>query len=324
VTIMSDASKDKGEPPEIRDCIARAKKEAGGDPVKLIKLLEACFAQSQRATGLRSIPVRGAVDRTPKASQVLKDPRFQKNVQDLLRRTQGGDRVIGGRAVRGNQYLDCVAIGNDEEWCCTGTLIARNVVVTAAHCQGLATRVLFGNDVTDGEEVDVRTATPHPEYDDSTKLHDLMVLVLKKKVANIPPRKLASKAIIDAAKHGRVVGFGNTDPGGEEGYGIKRQVDLPIASIACQGKYDGKSDATAYACHRGREIVAGKPLLRKDSCTGDSGGPLYVEGPHAEWLLAGATSRATNSAEHDCGDGGIYVRLDAYRAWIARTAGVRL
>ena len=31
---------------------------------------------------------------------------------------------------------------------------------------------------------------------------------------------------------------------------------------------------------------------------------------------AGATSRATNSALNNCGDGGIYVRIDRYRAWV--------
>ena len=79
----------------------------------------------------------------------------------------------------------------------------------------------------------------------------------------------------------------------------------------------------AYGCDAGLEFVAGKPLLAKDSCTGDSGGPFYIEGPKG-WLLAGATSSATNSAPNDCGDGGIYVRVEHYLTWMRSLPAVTL
>jgi hypothetical protein len=40
-----------------------------------------------------------------------------------------------------------------------------------------------------------------------------------------------------------------------------------------------------------------------------------------QWQIAGATSRATESAMRMCGDGGIYVCVDRYRTWIANTPG---
>jgi endonuclease G len=49
-----------------------------------------------------------------------------------------------------------------------------------------------------------------------------------------------------------------------------------------------------------------------------------VVSAQGEWLVAGATSRATNSAPNDCGDGGIYVRLDRYLSWIDSIPGVTL
>ena len=137
------------------------------------------------------------------------------------------------------------------------------------------------------------------------------------------PQKNRSLVLIDAARDGRVVGFGNTDPRGSEGYGIKRQVDVPIASPSCEGTLDGQNDEARYRCHAGFEFVAGKPLLAKDSCTGDSGGPFYVEGRDG-WLLAGATSRATNAAPNDCGDGGVYVRIERYLPWIRQLPGIAL
>jgi endonuclease G len=47
-------------------------------------------------------------------------------------------------------------------------------------------------------------------------------------------------------------------------------------------------------------------------------------GAAGDWLLAAATSRATDSALNNCGDGGIYVRLDKYRRWIDGIPGVTL
>jgi secreted trypsin-like serine protease len=130
--------------------------------------------------------------------------------------------------------------------------------------------------------------------------------------------------MIDAAGDARAVGFGNVDAQGSFGYGVKRQVDLPIASPSCTGAVGGQDDSMAYGCDPSLEIVAGKPLLAKDSCTGDSGGPLYIQNDAKQWLLAAATSRATDSAMSSCGDGGIYVRVDKYLEWISDSAGVAI
>jgi secreted trypsin-like serine protease len=314
---------------QILDCIARAEKNAIDD-AEFVRLLNECYAAKSRG-GLR---LRGGVrlrvvgaprDRSPRAQQLMQDARYLRNARELARRTQGGTRVIGGTRVPKNGFLDCVAVGNDVDWGCTGTLIAPDVVVTAGHCASFATRVYFGSDVSKpGKVVKVRQRVRHPQYRQGGKQNDLMVLVLATRVENIPPRALATKSLIDKATDGRVVGFGNTDPLGSTGYGIKRQVDVPVASPACRGTVDGESDRTAYGCDVGLEFVAGKPLLAKDSCTGDSGGPFYVEDGNGAWVIAGATSRATNSAPNDCGDGGIYVRLDRYRAWIDSIPGVTL
>jgi len=313
------------ERPDVLDCIKRARKDAGEDDVEFIRLLNDCYVTKRSAMRGRIAVIAATADRSPKAKQILSDSRFLANAAELARRTQGGVRVIGGRPVAKGQFLDCVAVGNDHQWGCTGTLIAPNVVVTAGHCATFATRVFFGNDVTkQGKITAVKKSVPHPEYRTGKSKSDLMVLLLDERVENIESRPLATTEVIDAATDGRVVGFGNTDPTGTFGYGIKRQVDVPVASPACMGTLDGQADAAAYGCMAGLEIVAGKPLLKKDSCTGDSGGPFYVESGPGKWAIAGATSRATNSAADDCGDGGIYVRLDRYRDWIASIPGVTL
>ena len=144
------------------------------------------------------------------------------------------------------------------------------------------------------------------------------MLILEKPVAGVKPRPLATKKVIDAATDGRVVGFGTTDLAGSKGYGVKQQADVPIVSAACRGRVNGRSDGAVYGCHAGQEIVAGKPLLLRDTCKGDSGGPLYVAGAGGRWLLAGVTSRGTDLATTMCGDGGLYTRVDQYQTWITK------
>jgi secreted trypsin-like serine protease len=184
--------------------------------------------------------------------------------------------------------------------------------------------VFFGYDVTKaGKQVRVKKRVRHPDYH-GTRHNDLMVLILEEDVTTVTPRPLATKSMIDQATDGRIVGFGHVDPAGVFGYGIKRMVDVPIASANCAGKLDGQTDSMSYGCDRALELVAGRPLLERDSCKGDSGGPFYVVGDDKNWVLAAATSRATDSAMNTCGDGGIYVRLDQYRSWIAKIPGAKL
>lgn len=309
----------------ILKAIEYADKHAGRDDALFITALGRYVqGTGERTTRDRAaIPIRAA-ESPGRSFQIFKDPRYLANARELARRTQGGVRVIGGQKVKVGDFLDCVAVGSDSQWGCTGTLIAANAVLTAGHCADFATRVYFGADVTKpGKVVRVKKRLRHPQYHKG-KHNDLLVLVLAEKVTTVSPRKFATKAVIDKATDGRVVGFGNSDLMGMFGYGVKRFVDVPIVSTACRGSVDGQDDNVTYGCDLGLELVAGRPLLERDTCKGDSGGPFYLLAKDSEWLLAGATSRATDSAMHECGDGGIYARVDRYRTWINGIPEVKL
>lgn len=244
------------------------------------------------------------------------DPRYVANLRALALRTRNA-RIIGGTEVPATEFRDCVAVGSDTQWGCTGTLISPNVVLTAAHCQQLHTRVFVGRDVTKpGRIFKVKKHVRHTKFDGEFR-NDLMLLILEKKVTGVKPRAMATAAVINKATVARLVGFGSTRLDGFGALGSKLQTDVPIVSQGCNGKLNGKADGQVYGCHLNREIVAGKPLLHQDSCKGDSGGPLLVQDSKGHWLLAGVTSRGTDLATTMCGDGGLYVRVDAYKKWIA-------
>lgn len=204
----------------VRAAIEYAEKYAGNDDEQFINALNLHFhGPAKKARGDRSVVLAEA---PTKSFHIYNDPRYLANARELARRTLGGLRVLGGAPVKPGDLLDCVAVGSDNQWGCTGTLIATNAVLTAGHCVNFATRVFFGNDVTKpGKVVRVKKRVRHPQYHKG-KHNDLMVLVLEEKVETVKPCKLAAKSLIDKASDGRVVGFGTVDSMGMFGYGIKR------------------------------------------------------------------------------------------------------
>jgi secreted trypsin-like serine protease len=251
------------------------------------------------------------------AARVRDDPRYVANLRTLARRSANA-RIIGGTAVTGADLADCVAVGSDTAWGCTGTLIAPNVVLTAAHCESLHTRVFVGSDVTKpGRIFKIKKHIRHESFDPDFR-NDLMILILEKKVTGVKPRAMATTAVINKATVARLAGFGSTSLDGTGTLAAKLETSVPIVSQKCDGQVNGSADSQVYHCHLNKEIVAGKPLLHQDTCKGDSGGPLLIQDANGRWLLAGVTSRGTALGQTMCGDGGVYVRVDAYKAWITK------
>lgn len=267
----------------------------------------------------------------PRKNSIWRDPIFLKNARQLYSQAATSSaRIVGGiideppesGADPKNYFPDCVAVGGPDTWCCSGTLLAPNVVVTAGHCAaGCASRVCIGDNILAPKQViNVISAVVHPDYsapNPFTTFNDLTVLILEHDVVGVAPRAIALTALIDSASSVRAVGYGNTDVLGAVGYGYRRKVDIPVASCSCVIPEDAEA---RLGCHKDLELVAGYPLLDQDTCRGDSGGPIYVH-DGTDWFVCGATSRTTLETVRPCGDGGIYVRLDKYAAWIRAVPG---
>lgn len=233
------------------------------------------------------------------------------------------DPIVNG--VPTGLFPDCCAVGNETGYFCTGTLIAPNLVITARHCMGrnpapqtshIRQVFLKGSDVRfpmQGETIRVINQFRNPDA-------DICLLVLERS-STVKPRPIW-RGPVSTNDHIRLVGFGNVDLQGTVGFGIKRMAEgVELTSVDCTGA----QDSSTLGCVPRIELVAGKRLLAKDTCKGDSGGPLYIEDrPTGQYFLLGATSRATRDARTTCGDGGIYTRVDRFIDWIERTSGINL
>jgi len=309
--------------------------------------LAACSRETPPAKPAAA-PVAAAPDRTKARSEgpfvpVEQDVRARRN--DL-----GSVKIYGGAPVAAGAFPATVAISSgDDPYTprCTGVLIKRDVVLTAAHCIcGVVARpdgvpdahVYFGANPRVADSGVFYRITAYRSAiacsgthlrDSNRENMDLAVLRLKNggNAKVTPAGYRPSAALIDGAVGYRVVGFGAIDQDAEVFDYAKREAAVLAVSNACRGRKDdkpnGTPDAEAYDCWPGAEIVAGQ-RASPDACNGDSGGPLLVspEGgstasPSTRFILAGIVSRGVYDSPRACGYGGVYERLTPQAtAWI--------
>jgi endonuclease G len=228
--------------------------------------------------------------------------------------------ILGGTDVMPGKWQDAAAIRTNNNWYCTGTLIAPNVVLSAGHCvEDLPNNVLIGTSSlsrpTEGEVIPVKTRI---EYPLSQRNADLLVLVLERD-SKFEPRAIATgwaRAEIKNGAQVQIVGFGAIDMAGNMYTPSLKEATTSITDFDC---------TTSMGCRTpikpGGELGAGGMGI--DTCGGDSGGPLYLTTEFGTFL-AGATSRGYSDNQFYCSEGGIYVRPDKFVEWIEQSAGVKV
>lgn len=179
---------------------------------------------------------------------------------------------------------------------CGGTLVADRFVVTAAHCsdiipEGMApyVQVLVGTQDLEagGQRIDVARIHIHPRYDEWTLDHDVAVWELATPVTGIPFATLASVRPTVAGTMLRTTGWGELEYLSGNSPTKLMQVDVPFVPVK-RRSCGLVRDVTPHM------ICAG--TAGKDSCRGDSGGPLTINRGAGYTELVGIVSFGT-----DCG-----------------------
>lgn len=232
-------------------------------------------------------------------------------------------RIVGGTKSPADTYRWIVALANTgssslfSRQFCGGSLIDRNWVLTAAHCVEDRTsgqiQVIVGltdlDDTSNAEIRRVRGIFIHPGYGDrgGDLFNDVALLHLKDPVDTITPIAYArSPGIAVPGLAVRALGWGDTRSTPRYPTEL-RMVDLNLVSLTtANASYDGLLRSMHIAA-RGDG---------KDTCKGDSGGPLFDEdgAVPGDPLLIGITSFGIGCATRSVP--GIYANVGYFASWI--------
>lgn len=232
------------------------------------------------------------------------------------------NRIIGGSEAREGRYSYAVSLSDDWGHFCGGSLIAPDVVLSAAHCAGggyYEYQAIIGRhslNTTDGDVVNVTTELVHPEYDDSTTDIDLMLLFLERSTSHDADIVRVSPDVVGAGVNVTVMGWGDV----HEAYDISELANdlmevevVTISNEACNAS-NGTIDGWDEDYHG--QITDNMLCANdngEDSCQGDSGGPLVVRSDSGD-IQVGVVSWGVGCAHPEFP--GVYARVSAQYDWI--------
>lgn len=196
---------------------------------------------------------------------------------------------------------------------CTGTLIAPNAVLTAAHCldpelTGSTTPPGFtlALDTTVGNPVVVPGMAAHKHEmftldnipgDGLGTFYDVGIVILAQPITDVPPLRMprmADAVEILADLDLEIVGYGKTTVEGD----------------ATGIMYDARTKLVSL---NDTELQVGMGSPQPQNCNGDSGGPAFATVGGVRRVI-GVVSRSY--AGFECTRGGVDTRVDAYLPWI--------
>lgn len=218
------------------------------------------------------------------------------------------DHVIGG-GEKTERYPEVGALLLNGDGHCTGTLIGRKTVLTAAHC----VYWFSARDLTFAIGSNYKNAGPRSavteiivprfdrdgfNYNEANRQHDIAIVRLADEFPNhyVLPDQAPGVDSLETMKDRQdklvLVGFGHKRVNGrDDETGPKRETALPI-----------------FALEEGRLIYH---TAAPGACKGDSGGPALVQW-NGSFIVQGIASTG------DCRGSGTHVRVEHYTEWIRK------
>ncbi|CAH0475616.1 unnamed protein product [Peronospora belbahrii] len=217
-------------------------------------------------------------------------------------------RIFDGSEANPSQFPFVVSLRKDKaggKTYCGGTLIASQYVLTAAHCVKTDVATIYasigsasGSGTSDGQQIKVIRGYRHPKYNQSAHLYDIGMFKLEKAVEAETIELGAVNGSDNKVGHiATVAGWGLTETGSQSL--LLEKVNVPIISNAeCNKQYNNRITEGMLCAGDGEG---------KDTCSGDSGGPLIANN-----VLIGIVSWGGK-----CGvNSGVYTRISYVRDYI--------
>eukprot|EP00934_Nitzschia_sp_Nitz4_P002594 Nitzschia sp. Nitz4//scaffold30_size153850//151812//153824//NITZ4_002804-RA/size153850-augustus-gene-0.78-mRNA-1//-1//CDS//3329547342//2584//frame0 len=245
-----------------------------------------------------------------KTSRVKKDETIETGNGDIETHIVGGQQSAVGEFP---YYVDMQG--------CGGTLIAPNVVLSAAHCGGYLGDTIFvsgyqyGSTSYGAVAEKVVAQKRHPNFNSNTMANDFYLFKLENEVypdTSVTLTLNDQSSVPSTGQDLTVLGLGTLSSGGTTPDKLHDVVVPAVSNSYC-------SSWSSY----GSEFISSVMLCAGDtssggidSCQGDSGGPLVVRNGNNH-VLVGVVSWGYGCAEADYP--GVYARVSSGFDWIKST-----
>nr|XP_055049805.1 serine protease 33 [Misgurnus anguillicaudatus]XP_055049806.1 serine protease 33 [Misgurnus anguillicaudatus] len=245
-----------------------------------------------------------------------------------------GKRIVGGVEASEGAWpwqVDIQTVTNGH--ICGGSIIARNWVLSAAHCFPKPSEVssynlymgryqLNGNNQFEIVSQVQRVVVPEG-YSNPQEGRDLALVQLRSPVTwsdRIQPVCLPHAGLqFESGTLCYVTGWGHTQEGVSlTGARTLREVQVPlIDQYSCQSMYQIPPSDSEKVNILSDMICAGYVEGGKDSCQGDSGGPLVCPVVNGTWVQVGVVSFGLGCAQRN--RPGVYSKVSSFASLIRST-----
>ena len=242
-------------------------------------------------------------------------------------------RIIGGNATTEGRYSYAVSLQDVRGHFCGGSLIAPDIVLSAAHCMqsGGEYKAVIGRhalDTADGDEVNVKTEITHTGYDWGTTDNDYMIIILDRPTTETVDLVQVSPDVVPVGTAVTVMGWGDTHPADDIRTLAEELMETEVFVVSneeCEqsnGTVGGTEIAGwtigGYEEDYHNQISENMMCAKdsgEDSCQGDSGGPLVIRSDSGD-MQVGIVSWGVSCAHEDFP--GVYASVSARYEWIRK------
>ncbi|XP_013098895.2 venom protease [Stomoxys calcitrans] len=269
------------------------------------------------------------VDSKDQERRVVKECKSYQNVRKCDQ-----SFIVGGEKADPKEFPFMALLiyqrgGESPSYICGGSLISSKFVLSAAHCfyQPRNPNIIrlgeldYGRTDDDASPVNIaiKKYTNHEGYNHlGDKFHDIAVVELEREVQFNDYIMPICLPLVDgraftqflAAGWGAVKDFGESSS-----HLLKVKLDI-FDDNECLGHIDTDAD---QAINTTIQMCAGSHHYARDTCTGDSGGPLFVDHPdyNCLHLILGVTSFSHGGCAN-IGYPAFYGRISEYVDWIEK------